>query len=91
MRHVPQPAVDRMVDFSARPLVVGVVPDLPQLVALTALSLARAAQAPALHFAYADPTRYVVTERPDGTLLWFVKPGVGRVRVGGTGRGRCSA
>lgn len=69
MRHVPQPAVDRMVDFAGRPLVVGVVPDLPQLVALTALSLARAVSAPALHFAYVDPTRYVVTERPDGSVV----------------------
>lgn len=69
MSPVPQPAVERMVDFSGHPLVVGVVPDQPTLVALTAASLARAMGAPALHLAYVDTSRYVVEEREDGSVL----------------------
>ncbi|MCA5894208.1 hypothetical protein LEP48_12740 [Isoptericola sp. NEAU-Y5] len=53
-RSVPQPAVDRMVHFGGRPVVVGIVPGQPDLVVLTALSLARAIRAPALHLAYVD-------------------------------------
>lgn len=68
MSPVPQPAVERMTDFAGRPLVVGVVPGQPDLVPLTALSLGRAMRAPTLHFAYADPSRYVLQERPDGTV-----------------------
>lgn len=65
---VPQPAVERMVDFAGHPAVVGVVPGQPDLVALTALNWAQAVGAPALHFAYVDTARYVVEEFPDGRV-----------------------
>lgn len=67
--HVPpQPHPDRLTDFAGHPLVVGVTPDQPALVSLTAASLARATGAAALYFAYADPSRYAVAEYPDGTV-----------------------
>ncbi len=69
MRPVPQPAVERMVDFTGHPLVVGVVPGQPGLVALTAASLAHAMGAPALHLAYVDTSRHVVEELQDGSVL----------------------
>ena len=65
---VPQPAVERLVPFAGHPAVVGVVPGQPALVALTALAWAQAVGAPALHFAYADTSRYVVEEFPDGRI-----------------------
>ena len=65
---VPQPGVDRMVPVEGHAVVVGVTPDQPPLVALTALALARAVDAPAVHFAYADTSRYVVAEAPDGAV-----------------------
>lgn len=68
MDPVPQPATDRMVDFGGHPIVVGVVPGQPELVVLTALSLARAIGAPTLHLAYVDTARYVVEEHQDGTV-----------------------
>lgn len=64
----PQPAVDRLTPFIRHPLVVGAVPGLPDLVALTALSLAQAIAAPCIYFAYADPARYTVQEHADGTV-----------------------
>lgn len=64
----PQPHPDRLTDFAGRPLVVGVVPDQPPLVALTAASLARATGACALYFAFVDRSRYPVEEHPDGTV-----------------------
>lgn len=67
--HVPpQPHPDRLTDFAGHPLVVGVTPDQPPLVALTAASLARATGAPALYFAYVDASRYTVEESPDGSV-----------------------
>jgi hypothetical protein len=68
MHEPPQPAVDRITPFAGHPLVVGVVPDLPDLVPLTALSLARATGAPRLLFAYSDPDRIVREEHPDGSV-----------------------
>jgi nucleotide-binding universal stress UspA family protein len=68
MTDVPQPAVARLTDFAAHPLVIGVVPGQPDLVPLTAWSLGGVMRAPALHFAYADPSRYVVREHPDGAV-----------------------
>lgn len=65
---VPQPAVDRMVPFAGHTAVVGVIPDQPALVTLTALAWARAVHAPHLHFAYADPGRYVVSEHSTGRV-----------------------
>lgn len=67
-RRASRPDADRMVPFAGHPAVVGVVPGQPGIVALTALSWARAVGAPALHFAYADPTRFVVEEFPDGSV-----------------------
>jgi len=64
----PQPSPDRMVDFHAHPIVVGVVPHQPPLVTLTAITLARAVGAPSVHFGYADQTRYVVEEHPGGDV-----------------------
>ena len=65
---VPQPSPERMTDFAGHAVVVGVVPGQPELVALTAASLARAIGAPTLYFAYVDPSRYVEEEHPDGTV-----------------------
>src|SRR3954471_9924589 len=64
----PQPHRSRMTDFAGHPLVVGVVPDQSPLVAVTAVSLARATGAPALYFAYVDSSRYADVEHPDGTV-----------------------
>lgn len=70
MAHTPpQPAVDRITPFAGHPLVVGVVPELPDLVALTAASVAQATGAKAMYFAYSDPSRTVREERPDGTVI----------------------
>lgn len=65
---VPQPSPSRIVDFTGHAVVVGVVPGQPELVALTAASLARAIGAPTLYFAYVDPSRFVEEELPDGTV-----------------------
>ncbi|MFC0645517.1 universal stress protein [Cellulomonas phragmiteti] len=65
---VPQPALDRMVDPAGQPLVVGVVPRQDPLVMRTAAAWGRAVGARQLHLAYVDPTRYVVQERPDGSV-----------------------
>lgn len=64
----PQPDPSRLTPFAGHPLVVGVVPGQPPLVALTAASLAAATGAPELYVAYADPTRYVEREHEDGTV-----------------------
>ncbi|MFT3886755.1 MAG: universal stress protein [Arachnia sp.] len=69
MAHIPpQPAVERITPFAGHPLVVGVVPHQADVVVHTAVSLAEATGAPHLSFAYADPSRYVVLEHPDGTV-----------------------
>lgn len=66
MRHVPpQPATDRLTDFRGHPIVVGVEPEIPELLIVTAVSLATATGG-AIHFAYVDPARYVIEEFPDG-------------------------
>ncbi|MGV1007159.1 MAG: universal stress protein [Dermatophilaceae bacterium] len=57
-----------MTDFAGHPLVVGVVPSQPPLVALTAASMARATAAPEIYFAYVDTSRYTDAEHPDGTV-----------------------
>ena len=64
----PQPHPSRMTDFAGHPLVVGVVPGQSPIVALTAVSLARATGAPALYFAYVDTSRYADAEYADGTV-----------------------
>ncbi|UYG17608.1 universal stress protein [Brachybacterium huguangmaarense] len=65
----PQPAVDRITPFAGHPIVVGVVPELPDLVTLTAASIAQATGARAMYFAYSDPSRTVREERPDGSVV----------------------
>lgn len=67
-RPVPQPSPSRMVEVPGHPLVVGIEPGQPELVALTAASWARATGASGLYFAYVDPNRLIVTEHPDGTV-----------------------
>ena len=64
----PQPHPSRMTEFAGHPLVVGVVPEQSPLVALTAVSLARATGAPALYFAHVDTSRYTDVEHPDGSV-----------------------
>lgn len=65
---VPQPSVDRMVGPAGHAVVVGVTPGQPELVLRTAAAWARALGAPGLQLAYADTSRYVVREHPDGTV-----------------------
>lgn len=64
----PQPDPSRLTDFAGHPLVVGVVADQAPLVALTAVSLARATGASAIYFAHVDTSRYADVEHPDGTV-----------------------
>lgn len=64
----PQPHPSRTTDFAGHPLVVGVVPGQSPLVALTAVSLARATGAPVLYFAHVDTSRYADAEHPDGSV-----------------------
>ena len=64
----PQPHPSRITDFRGHPLVVGVVPDQPAVVGVTAASLARATGAPALYFAFVDTARYADEEYADGTV-----------------------
>lgn len=66
-REVPQPAPERLTQFGGHPVVVGIAPGQPALVALTAASLARATGAP-LYFAYVDTARFVEEEYPDGSV-----------------------
>jgi nucleotide-binding universal stress UspA family protein len=69
MSHVvPQPRPPRLTPFAGHPVVVGVVPGQPELVALTAASLAAASGA-AIYFAYVDPRRVVDRELADGSVL----------------------
>lgn len=66
---VPQPSLDRLVPPPGHPLVVGVLPGQSALVLGTAAAWARALGGVPLHLAYADPSRVVVREFPDGTVL----------------------
>ena len=65
---VPQPSLDRMVPVTGHPLVVGVEPEQSPLVVRTAQSVARAKGDGTLHLGFADPTRVVVAENPDGSV-----------------------
>jgi hypothetical protein len=65
MSHVPQPAVERIVDVPGHPLVVGVRLGQSDLVARTAAVWTRASGA-RLFFAYADPSRISEEEFADG-------------------------
>ena len=65
---LPQPHPSRLTPFSGGAIVVGVVPGQPELVALTAQSMAVATGA-RLYFAYVDPRRVVDRELPDGSVV----------------------
>ncbi len=65
---VPQPSPERMVPIAGHPLVVGVVPGQPELVALTAAAWAEALGGVKLCFGYADEARIVEEEFADGTV-----------------------
>ncbi|MGN8244830.1 universal stress protein [Cellulomonas soli] len=65
---VPQPGPSRMVPVAGHPLVVGVVPGQPALVALTAAEWARAAGASELCCAFVDGSRYTRAEHEDGSV-----------------------
>lgn len=67
-RAVPQPSPSRLTPFGGRPVVVGIVPQQPELVALTAAAWSAAAGGVTLYFAYVDPTRFTVEEHPDGSV-----------------------
>ncbi|MGM0386584.1 MAG: universal stress protein [Actinomycetota bacterium] len=68
MPHVPpQPSPSRLTEFAGHPIVVGITPGQPELVALTAASLARATRTD-LYFGYVDTSRYAEEEYPDGTV-----------------------
>jgi len=67
VNQVPQPHPSRITPFAGHPVVAGVSPGLPELVVLTAASLAEALGVPAF-FAYADPGRIVEREFPDGRV-----------------------
>jgi nucleotide-binding universal stress UspA family protein len=66
-RDVPQPHPSRITPFAGHPIVVGVTPGQPELVALTAAEWAIAFGA-LVYFAYVDPTRVTEREFPDGTV-----------------------
>lgn len=71
---VPQPDPSRLTPFAGRPLVVGVFPGQPELVALTAVEWAKATGA-TLYFAYVDIGRVTEREFPDGTVRhWDLDP-----------------
>lgn len=65
----PQPSPSRITPFTGHPLVVGITLDEPELVPLTAATWAAALDDGLLYFAYVDPSRYVIEENPDGTVL----------------------
>ncbi|MGC3994828.1 MAG: universal stress protein [Propionicimonas sp.] len=65
---VPQPSPQRMVPVPGHPIVVGVVPGQPELVALTAAAWSDALGGVPLYFGYSDPSRIVDSEDADGTV-----------------------
>lgn len=64
---VPQPHPARITPFRGHPVVAGVQPGQPGLVAVTAAELAIALGVEVC-FAYADPARVALREHPDGTV-----------------------
>ena len=65
---VPQPSPQRMVPVPGHPLVVGVIPGQPELVALTAAAWSDALGGDPIYFGYSDPERIVDAEYADGTV-----------------------
>ncbi|WP_257479034.1 universal stress protein [Acidipropionibacterium jensenii] len=68
MADVPQPGLDRLVDFRSGPVLAGVVPDQNPLIAVTAAHLSAALGQSVVHLGYVDTSRYTVEELPDGTV-----------------------
>jgi len=68
-RTPPQPSVSRLPGFRAQPLVVGVLPDPSPILVHAAEGLAGGLDATRLCFAYVDPTRVIVEERADGSVV----------------------
>lgn len=64
----PQPSPDRITHFLGNSIVVGLQAEQPELVALTAASLARATGAAGLYFGYVDTARVTIEEFGDGTV-----------------------
>ena len=79
----PQPAVDRLTPFGNSAIVVGISPSLPDLVAVTACSLAAAIGSPCIYFAYSDASRYVVEEYDDGTVKLTGSVVIASIQFGG--------
>lgn len=67
-RSVPQPGLERLVDFRSGPVVAGFAPSQHSLVAVTAARLAAALGDDVVHLAFVDTNRYAVEEFPDGTV-----------------------
>lgn len=63
----PQPEPARITPFAGHPIVAGVTPTQPELIVLTAETMAAALQVK-IYFAYADPRRVVEREFADGTV-----------------------
>lgn len=63
----PQPHPSRLTPFTGHPVVAGIVPGQPDLVALTAASLAQANGAD-VYFGYVDESRFTAQEFADGTV-----------------------
>jgi nucleotide-binding universal stress UspA family protein len=57
-----------MIPLPGHPLVVGVVPGQPELVALTAAAWSNALGGVGIHFGYSDPSRIVDEEFADGSV-----------------------
>ena len=67
-QNVPQPAVTRIAPIPGHPLVVAVKAEASELVVRTAAAWARALGV-GLFLAYVDPSRTVVRECPDGSVI----------------------
>lgn len=68
MADVPQPGLDRLVDFRSGPVLAAVVPGQNPVIAVTAARLSEALGHPLIHLAFVDTNRYTVEEFPDGTV-----------------------
>ncbi|MGO3141389.1 MAG: universal stress protein [Galactobacter sp.] len=68
MHQPPQPSRQRLPQFAGRPILVGITEQPSHLLVEAGLRLATALDSAALHFAWADPSRDVTSEEPDGTV-----------------------
>lgn len=67
-RSVPQPGLERLVDFRSGPVIAGFSPGQDPLVAVTAARLAESLGGDVVHLAFVDTNRYTVEEFGDGTV-----------------------